>query len=417
MANASKVGKVCGIESTKLSEAAVDAALGKLEIVPAKGMKLAGRVELLGEHFKTLPVARLADCDVCGAPSDIALDCCPFCGEGGTNAAAEVGDPPDADESAGAEPPAEYAEEEPSAAAPPAPAPVEMTHPTTAQPLVDKRAAKAARDAEKATGKAAAKEAKAAAKLVKTPPKQDEVGAAVTQIVPKESAALAGVQQLDADVAEVIRLNRGVCAGSWLLAQKVSEISESQRWKLRLDEQGKVKYRTFEDFARVELQMAPNYARDMQKIYVRFTQDVFEKIGPSKLRLVLQAPADQQEEVLEKIKDSVTPKRALAAEVQERRAKAGLKTSRGEKTKAPEKKPAAEQEKGKLTVAAIIGRQTVKLFKKPEKKGEETSRAKRLADRPYGHIDLGNDTRCWIEVTADAAGELVLKLDIRRIEE
>lgn len=414
---------VCGIEEALLNEEAIDEALAlpQVDIHPAKGMKVAGKVELLVERFKAVAEKDLADCNVCGATSHADLPRCPFCGKGEDPAAAapasepgdEVGDPPDADEEGG-DPGDEGDGEEREST--PAPSPTVAEHPTTGQPLVDKKAAKAARDAEKAAGKAAAKEARTAAKAAKRAPAQDATGASVTAIVEHapDPVVAASVEQLDRDVQEVLRLNRGMCAGSWLLAQKVAEISESQRWKLRLDDKGKVRYRTFEDFAKQELQIGREYARDLQKIVVRWTRDVFEMVGPTKLRLVLQAPADQQDEVLNAIKEQggAKPVREVAADVKERRRKAGMKNARGEKAKP--KKPA---EKGKITVAAILGKHTLRAYKKPEKRlaeGETTPRAKKLADRPYASLALANDVTMWIEQATDGEGQVVFKIDIRR---
>ena len=98
--------------------------------------------------------------------------------------------------------------------------------------------------------------------------------------------------------------------------------------------------------------------------------------------------------------------------MKERREKAGLKTSQGKH--AAKEKP--EKHDGKLTVASILGKETIKLFKKPASRSDEPVPAKRLADQPYGSFDLGNDTRCYLYVTTNAAGELVIKRDIRRIE-
>lgn len=416
MANAAKQ-LVCGIDESVLDEGAVDEGLADplVDIVPAPGMKLLGKVGLLVKHFRTLKEADLAVCDKCKAQSHADLARCPFCGDAGEVAPAvvpppspepgeEVGDPPDAADDGGN--PGD--EEEP---APPAPAPVVAEHPTTGQPLVDKKAAKAARDAEKAAGKAAAKEE------AKKAPVQDATGSAVTAIVESkvDPAVLASVEQLDRDVAECRRLARGMAAGSWLFAHKVAEISESQRWKLRLDDKGKVRYRTFEDFAKAELEIGREYARDLQKIAVRFTKDVFEAVGPSKLRFVLRAPEEEQAEVLNAIKEKGLGTRATQEEVEKRRAKKGFKTSRGEKAKS--RKPA---EKGKITVANILSKHTIRAFKKPDRRlaeGEAPVRAKRLADRPYASLPLGNDVTLWVECTTDGAGEVIFKFDIRRNED
>lgn len=430
MANATNVDAVliCGIDARRIDEKAVDEALRLLDIHPSSKTKLPGKVELLVEHFREMPAEALATCDAppegCGADSARSLPRCPFCGKGdapAAEAAAEEPDgPADAPEEDRDEPgpgdvevDVEVGEDEPEVppvlATPPPPAPTVAEHPTTGQPLVDKKAAQAAR-------RAAAKEAKAAKKAPPAP-RQSAAGESVTAIVERgpDKAVAASTEQLDRDVAEVRRLSRGMGAGVWLLAQKIAEISESQRWKLRLDDAGKVKYRTFEEFANAELGIGRAYALDLQKIAVRFTQEVFESVGYSKLRLVLQAPADQQEEVLNAIKEQngAIPKRKVAEDVAERRRKAGMKDSRGQKPKKP-------AEKGKVTVAAILGKHTIRAYKKPEKRlaeGETPPRAKRLADRPYASFKLANDTTLWIEAATDGGGEIVFKLDVRRDEE
>lgn len=399
---------VHGIDVLKLDEAAIDAALAnpKIDIVPAKATKLAGKVELLIEHFKETPRGDLGDCGNCGAASSLELAVCPFCGQGEGDPeepAEEVGDPPDAGDDGGN--PGNDEDRDPGPAPDPEPAAVVGTHPTTAQPLVDMKKERIKKG----------KPAKA-----KALPKQDATGAAATAIVVRgvsDAIVMASVEQLDVDVAKVKILKRGFGASSWLLAQKIAEVDESQRWKLRLDEAGKVLYRTFEDFAKAELEIGREYALDLKKIFVRFTQEEFETVGVSKLRLVLRAPEAEQAEVLNRLKGAggATGKREVQKDVEERRQKAGLKSSQGKDPKV--RKPA---EKGKITVATILGRHTIRAYKKPEKRlaeGETMARAKKIGDRPYASLALGNDTTLWIEVALDGAGEIVFKLDVRRDEE
>ena len=81
------------------------------------------------------------------------------------------------------------------------------------------------------------------------------------------------------------------------------------------------------------------------------------------------------------------------------------------------KKDSKPAEKGKITVALAEGRFSIKAFNKPEKKGEETARAKQIAKRPYGTHDLTNDVRMFVEAAYDANGEIVFKVEFRRIEE
>jgi len=67
------------IHADKLDAASLDAALTKLG-QPLQG-SLLDRAHVVQTYFlSTTPRARLSDCDVCGATSDVALPGCPFCG-------------------------------------------------------------------------------------------------------------------------------------------------------------------------------------------------------------------------------------------------------------------------------------------------------------------------------------------------
>lgn len=426
---------VCGIPAEFVKEGAVDAALARLDISPSKEKSsLEGKVSLLKEAFEKLPNNKLADCDVCGAASDFTLDCCPFCGHGDDEprAEAEAAEPPDeaqedelrenADEEDAESAATEEHEQETAAkeemddaqaeafmagidqgvVIDPANLPKAEESPTPA-PLVDAKKARAER---KRVSKA------------KPLPAQNAAGAAVTSLAvvpPAPVAKREGAARLDAAVEEIKSLDRGFGAASWLVAQRVAKLDEEQLWKLRVDEKGAPVYRNFEAFALKELRMTREYASAMRKIYVRFTKDQFEQLGPTRLRLIIQAPEDEQEELLERAKKNETPVGELAKEVKEKRKKAGMKPSGGKR------KP--REESGKITVASVLGKQTVAILQKPAKKGDKpepvvvkAALAKAL-EGAYGYFDLGNDTRVWLSFKVRDNGALVLQRDIRRLEE
>jgi hypothetical protein len=66
------------------------------------------------------------------------------------------------------------------------------------------------------------------------------------------------------------------------LVREVAEVSESQLWKL--------KYKTFGEFTRLELSIGAEYSRVLLRIHARFSRDDYEKVGPTKLKLLLQCP-------------------------------------------------------------------------------------------------------------------------------
>lgn len=386
-------GKIHGIDAEKIKPEAVEAGLAACDIAPAKGADLAAKVALLVEHFKGLPEKDLADCDSCGAASDYHLDCCPFCGVGGEAAppaepaAAEPADEdadqddPDAAERDAISAEVEEAEQEefspdaepePAATAPTEPAPAPAASPTGLTRVRGKGVAKA-------------------------------------KARPEVIDAVAEPTELDSKIAEIRQLQRGAAAGAYVLATKISELAKTQLWKQRRSADGKVAYKNFEQFAKAELDMSRKYVTELQRLHARFSEKEFAEIGPTKLRLVLQAPEAKQSEVLKKIKEGAG-KREAAKTVQKARAEAGMKNSRGEKPK-PAKATTT------ITVASIERRKTVKLWKKPAKKGEDLSPAKRLADVPFGSIDLANDVRLFFEIHVGKDGQLEARTEVRRVEE
>jgi hypothetical protein len=256
-------------------------------------------------------------------------------------------------------------------------------------------------------------------KKAKELPAQSKLGIETTAIVKAESQAMvlgSGIDQLDRYVSEIKELDRKSGESAYVLAEKLVALDKSMLWKLRLAADAKVKYGTFEKFCFTELDMGREYVLNMKKCIVRYTREDFMRVGPSKLRFVMRAPEEQQQEVLDQVKAENTPKHVLEDDVAERRKKAGLKPSRP-KSKREEKtaeRKARGQEPGKITVAAILGKGTANLYKRPAK-GEEMVRAK-MADGGYAWIDMGNEVRCHLHVRKLVSG-FVVQWEMKRIEE
>jgi hypothetical protein len=393
-------GLVHGVLRAKIKESAVDAALEKLDIHPAKATKIEGKVELLVEHFKTVSDDLVADCDKCrGASDPDAVPFCPFCGDGDDGAAA-VGDPPEegGGEDVGVPEEDGDAEEPGDGEDPPAPAAVVPESPASKdQKLVKKERAKKAPKAEKAE------------KPTVPPPESAPVKK--DALAKKGDAAVAlsdadAQRILDADVAEVRSLDRELNTYNWRLAQKLIEIGNSEHWKYRKTAEGKVAYRTFEEFANAELDITREYAQTLMRVGLRFKEKEVVELGVTKLRAVLNAPVQKQEEAFKRLKEGASRREVEKFTVKKAKEK---KQSAGAAERAP--KGGTSQ----ITVATMLGKQTVALFKKPDgKRGSEDVPAKRLADAPWGMIDLANDVRMWFTVLANKKGELVLKLETKR---
>ena len=400
----------------KFNAVAVDAALERYDIIPADKLggaplDLAGKVKALQAHFaEEFQADDLVDCGTCGLSSDPALEACPFCGVGDDEPGpaahgveAEEADPQDEPAS---EPdpdpnpdPIEDGEEVPEVEAtdPPtvddtkmAPALAAVVETLEGQTLVRKPRKKAEK---------AVKESK------KEPAKKDAL--AVTKAAPMQSADVA---KLDKAVEEVKRLDQQMNGYNWQLFCKLKEISESQIWKLRVSE-GKVAYRTFEEFANTELDISREYAQLCVRIAGRFSEKEVLKFGPTKLRSVLNAGSDSKQAEALKMLEEGASRRDV-----ERKMKTTTKArdlvSRGTRAK-PSKTKAPKGGTTSITVAAIEGKQKIKLWKKPDA-SKDKIRAKKLSDAPWGEIVLANDVRMWVTVMADNKGELVLLVDTRR---
>lgn len=293
-------------------------------------------------------------------------------------------------------------------AAPAAPAPTEAQQPM-----------KKAEAAEKS-----GKKAKKSAKATET---NGAVNGASTALAKDDTKASSEVQtegQLDDAVKRVQTLKGDAAASGWSLGAAIQDIYQRGLWKLRVEknDKGKVKPRwaSFEAFCNAELAMSPTQARTLMDVSQNYTEAQVRAWGTTKLGLVLSAPPEDRPRLQARVEQG-----AGTAEVRDevkkvKRAKSYTKPSRAGNArggKTGQKGKAAKQ----ITVASILGTQTVKLFKKPDaiKKDldlSELARAKKLGDLPFGKLELTNDVHMLFLVQENAAGELQLKVVTQRDE-
>ena len=384
---------VCGIERSKLDPKAIDEALKKLDIIPAPGTTLEKKVEILAEEFRTnTPQTSMSDpCSNCGAESDLdRLDVCPYCGEGGI--AGETREPEPSDESGEVE--NEDDDEEPAAdngdgpgepvAAPESPADPE-------QKLVPARRAK----------KSKAPKEKPSTALAKAP----------TTAMTAAPAKM--LEELDRQVDEIKKLDKEQHRYTWMLALKLHELAKKMTWKARLTDDGKVKYRTFEEFADAELDITREFAQLYARIIDRgFTEKQVVELGPTKLRSVLWLPPAVQQKALTDFEGGAS-RREVDKKYRPHRPKAPPPT----KAKKSKKSAPTERSDGKLTIALASKKYTLPAFKKPEGRNKEQVPAKKLADAPWALLELENDVRVWVTMAAHPkTGQLHFVLDVRRVQ-
>jgi hypothetical protein len=233
---------------------------------------------------------------------------------------------------------------------------------------------------------------------------------------------------LDQAVKDVQEAKAATAGSAWVLGEKISRIYDGQLWKLR-NEDGKPRYKTADAFCVAELGMSVTHAWNMISLHKNFTQKEVAKFGTSKLGLLLQAPVEAQPEIREKIERGAT-KAAVTAEV--RKANKGRETvprrdGKEQKNSAPARAAAKEASGGKgtsksgratITVANIVGKQTIQLFRKASTDGDrkEWVKAKRIGDVPFATLELANDVVQEFTLVEHTDGTIKLKVETFRIE-
>lgn len=365
-------------------DAAVDSGLVACDIHVPPESDLAAKARVLYEHFLTQPLSALADCTECKASSLKSLSVCPFCGlgEDGSEAVEPAPDAtPESEEPEAAERGDASIEIDPDN--------LPATEPEEPKPLVDAKAVR----------KKAVKEAKAV-KPAKALPAQDAAAKAITKPKAAEAQVVGSdgkpmtVEQLHQDIAEIKKIRVAYGAATWMIATRISSLFETDRWKLLREKGNKPKYKRFDQFVKEELGMSREYAATFPKIISNFTEAEFNDIGISKLRLLMSVKdKEKQKKLLKDLKGGAS-RRNIEREI------------------------GRKETSGKVTVASLEGRHTVRMRQKPAKKTDDLSEskpAKRLADAPYGYLDLANDMRLWFEIVVDGKGEIVVKTEFRRL--
>lgn len=245
---------------------------------------------------------------------------------------------------------------------------------------------------------------------------KDLTVATAPEVLASVSSVLVGrmtAASLNDAVAEVVRLKgEGACI-SWELGARIKVIFDSQLYKQRLGPDGKTPaYKGFDPFCVAELGITSTYAYRLMDISRDFDEAAVRRFGTAKLGLLLMAPDTAKEKILKKMEEGAT-KREVAEEVKKARkdsVEPRAPTGRKETPKGPGRRLE------KITVANVVGKKTIKLFKKVVKKKAEPERARTLQDGPWGKHELENGVVQYFALQETTAGELVLVVDTRRVE-
>jgi hypothetical protein len=350
-----EVELVHGIDARKLDKEAIDDAIESLDLKVPKKSSIVERVAALKEAFGLMVADDLSGpCTNCGAVSSLALDACPFCGVGEEDAATKS---------------ARVAVTEP---APPPESP--PPPPKTGKRAIVREDAPVA------------------------------VAAEVVDVLPHG--------ELDRLVEEIRALVREGQAGQYEIAERLTQISKSESYKQRKTADGRVAYSKLEDFAKAELGFHRKYVQDLLHVFTRYTRTDVLDVGATKLRLVLQLPEGSQQEMLDKLRSGEAGRR----DIEQKLGRRGIHSQTpGKDRKKLGHKPGKAAPTNSITVAQVEGKHTIKMHARPSHRGEELRPARKLADQPFAVWDLANDVRMQFAVIQNAAGELVMKVEVKRI--
>jgi hypothetical protein len=233
------------------------------------------------------------------------------------------------------------------------------------------------------------------------------------------------MHDLDKAVGEVQKLRTAGVVAYWELGRKIVEINERGLWKLRVDDKGKAKFKSFEAFAHHELNMTATHAYNAMECARGYENaEAIREIGStSKAVLLLKAAPEDREEIKDAIKAGAS-KKQVGAKVAESRKKHGSPKKDKQQAKAGAKsaatKAATTKREEKVTVASFEGTKTIKLYKRPATmKNLDLSTldfAKKLGDQPFGRLELGNGVVQYFAVVQKEDGTLAMKIETRREE-
>lgn len=235
-------------------------------------------------------------------------------------------------------------------------------------------------------------------------------------IVPGAAGTIApsGEHLLNEAVARIQALKVKAFTNYWQLGRELIDVETRGLWKHRVTERGVGAYKTWTQFCEVELGFAPQYVYRLIDVAKRFTEADVQRIGTSKLMIMLRLPASEEKRLLPaaaakttaEVRDEVA-QRALPGKRQTGRTAKGGAGTHKPGAKAGGKK--ADPSKTKVTVASLFGRVEIPLVKAGTKRP-----ARALTDSPSGEETLLNGTVQTYLLTRNDDGQLVLVVERRR---
>lgn len=228
---------------------------------------------------------------------------------------------------------------------------------------------------------------------------------------------VASVDDLNRAVSRVHELRTNMAINAWELGREIADLYDRKLYLQRRDEAGVPKYKSWTQFTTAELGMTVQHCLMLSDVARAFTREEVEKVGVTKLAIVMRLPEGDRAALLERAQAG-----ASRAELQ---AEANGKTIERDTGRAGKSKGIKEHEKEKRgKKAAELGAKSrpegavTAVFPKPRMRVElfargTEKRAKRLADEPYAEVELVNGQKLKLRLVNAATG-LILAVDIER---
>tara|TARA_Y100000034_G_scaffold94428_1_gene114418 strand:- start:1511 stop:2407 length:897 start_codon:yes stop_codon:yes gene_type:complete len=202
--------------------------------------------------------------------------------------------------------------------------------------------------------------------------------------------------ELDESVTGILKLKVAVVCCYWELGRAIKENFDRELWKQRRNADGSIQHRDFKAFCRTELNMSHPHAYKLMAVASAYSRNQVEKLGTSKLHIVLKVPEAQQGKLLEAAEGGASKRELL---------------DKAKKLKGDAPLP----KKDRISIAVVPGRQTFPLYARQKSKTAEPKAARRLTDNPWFDEELPNGVKVLYRVSLNKKGEMVLIVDRRRI--
>lgn len=238
-------------------------------------------------------------------------------------------------------------------------------------------------------------------------------------------------KDLDEATAKILELKQRGTTTYWQLGHELGDVYRRDGWKLRSNDKGEVKYKSFKQYVDAEIKLDMSHVMNMMDIANKFSESDVSRIGTTKLKFMLELsssfkPIQSERQALMADIEKGASVKDVKAKVREIRKKHGATTSdrvprKDAKKSEGGKKGRAKQLKaasGKMTVSMVEGVVRLDMFVKPAGKIEadklkDQKRAKIIDEKSFT-IDTSSNGIMSIYSFLKVPKGWVLKIERRR---